>query len=308
MDAHVLFPAYVPEDVRHYVTRQLDQFTRLYSSSQEKLGELRQHAHDGDDEANQVEARNEARRSEYWVQAAARVRRIVSDSRLRNVFELLETELSGGNGYEGFFRAALNTDNDYSEFRDAHREASTLAQQIAVAADSLAHLLQQFERIGIGGPPEFFSVRELLRVADCTGVNVGKRGKWHADRSSLLGSDTVGERGNDRLKMIWASAPYAENLLRVMASAARRFEPYEDGPAGAALHSRQRNRKWEYLRAFIYELLNDGFRMSDPKISAAVAVMATVVLDDDVSDDDVRKATKRVADYMIEEWGGPLPD
>ncbi|OXI70124.1 hypothetical protein CFB81_16445 [Burkholderia sp. AU28863] len=308
MDAHVSFPAYVPEDVRHYVTRQLDQFSRLYSSSQEKLGELRQPACDGDDEAHQAETRNEARRSEYWVQAAARVRRIVLDSRLRNVFELLETELSGGNGYEGFFHAALNTNNDYSEFRDAHRDALTVAQEIAVVADRLAKLLGQFKRIGISGPPEFFSVRELLRMADCTGVSEGHRGRWLADGDSLLGSSVIDAPGNDRLKMLWKSAPPAENLIRVMASAARRFEPYEDGPAGAALNSRQRNRKWEYLRAFIYELLNNGFRVPDPKMTSAVAMTATIVLDNDVSDDDVRKATKRVADYMIEEWGGPLPD
>ncbi|RQZ76073.1 hypothetical protein DF052_02645 [Burkholderia glumae] len=307
MDAHVSFPAYVPEDVRHHVTSQLGQFSRLYRTSQQKLGELRAHAR-VDDEASQIDARNEARRAEYWLQAAARVRRIVLDSRLHDVFELLAVEVVGERGCGGFFRAALNSDNDYNEFRDAHREAATVARQIAVVADDLARLLQQFERIGIDGPPEFFSVRELLREAECFGTSAGRRGKWLVDRDWLLGGSGVDADVDETRKRWWKSAPHPQNLLQVMASAARRFEPYEDGPAGAALDSRQRNRKWEYLRAFIYELLNEGFRVSDQKITAAVAMVATVVLDEDVSDDDVRKATKRVADYIIEEWGGSLPD
>ncbi|CAG9208529.1 conserved hypothetical protein [Burkholderia gladioli] len=306
MDTHVSFPAYVPEDVRHYVTRQLDQFSRLYHASQQKLGELREHAH-ADDEANQIDVRNEARCSEYWVQAAARVRRIVLDPRLHDVFDLLSVDIGDEKGGGGFFHAALDTDNDYNEFRDAHREAATVAQRIAVAADDLARLLQQFERIGIEGPPEFSSVRELLRVAESFGADAGRRDKWLVDRDWLLGGRGVDADVDETRKRWWKSAPYPRSLLQVMASAARRFEPYEDGPAGAALDSRQRNRKWEYLRAFIYELLNDGFRVSDQKITAAVAVMAAVVLDDDVSDDDVRKATKRVADYIIDEWGGSLP-
>ncbi|WP_028228665.1 hypothetical protein [Paraburkholderia ferrariae] len=299
------FPEYVPEDIRHYVTRQLDQFSRLHDASQQKLGDLRRRADTGTDEADQVEVRNETKRRDYWVLAAARMQRIVSDLRLRTVFEQLEAEVSDGSECVSFFHAALNADNDYSEFRDANKEALSVAQQISVAADRLAEMLQQFERVGIGGPSEFFSVRELLRVADCTGVRAGRRQRWLADRDSLLGSSIADEPGNDdRLKMLWASAPLAEDLLRAMASAARRFEPYEDGPAGAALDSRQRNRKWEYLRAFIYELLDNGFRPSSPKISAAVAAMATVVLDtEDVTDDDVRKAVKRVAAYSTEEMG-----
>ncbi|MDN7602235.1 hypothetical protein [Burkholderia gladioli] len=308
MDTHVSFPAYVPEDVRHYVTEQLDLFCQFYGKSELRLRELRQLADTSNDEDDQIVLRHEARRSQHWVSAAALFRRVVFDSRLRSVFELLAPEVSGSSGYVSFFHIALNSDNNYDEFREAHKAALGVAKEIAVAADRLAKLLRQFKGIGISGPPEFFSVHELLRMADCTGVSPGHRGRWLADGDSLLGSSIIDAPGNDRLKMLWKSAPPAENLIRAMASAARRFEPYEDGPAGAALDSRQRNRKWEYLRAFIYELVNNGIKVKDPKMTSAIAMMATVVLDDDVSDDDVRKAIKRVKDYIIEEWGGPLPD
>jgi hypothetical protein len=304
MDKVASFPPYVPEEIRHYVTRQLAQFSRFQGESQQKLRELRQRVEASNDDAGRVELRNETRRSEHWVSAAALVERVVSDSRLHDVLKLLEVEINDGKKCAKFLHAALNSNNDYNEFRDANRDALDVARQISVAADHLAELLKQFERVGIGGPLEFFSLRELLRVSDDIGVSVERQRKWDASRDLLLSSDIVDESGNDRLKILWALAPSPENLLRVMASAARRFEPYKVGSTGAALDSRERNRKWEYLRAFIYELFGHGFLLSNQRVSAAVAIMAAIVLDvGDVSDDDVRKAVKRVENYLIAEMG-----
>jgi hypothetical protein len=92
-------------------------------------------------------------------------------------------------------------------------------------------------------------------------------------------------------------------LLDTLANAARSFNPSATGMIGAAIASRQRSPKTEYLRAF-GKLLSDehGFALTTP-IVKAMAITANVVInlpDVDVTYDDVRKALARLGVERLE--------
>lgn len=92
----------------------------------------------------------------------------------------------------------------------------------------------------------------------------------------------------------WSVAPSISELIMKIATVANSFEPKEYQLVGAALSTRQRSEKAEYLRAFGHLLQQNEIKPT-PSLREACAITATVVLDNPenaVTSDDVRKAIR----------------
>jgi len=110
------------------------------------------------------------------------------------------------------------------------------------------------------------------------------------------------EEARNTLRYAWGTAPDFSALLDTVAKAARGFKPSESGMIGAAIESRQRSPKTEYLRAFGNLLTAHSFALTTP-IMRAMATVANVVInlpDVDVTYDDVRKALARLGGKRLE--------
>ena len=108
------------------------------------------------------------------------------------------------------------------------------------------------------------------------------------------------------LRYAWGTAPDFSELLDTVTKAGRAFKPSESGMIGAAIESRQKSPKTEYLRAF-GNLLTDvhNFALTTP-IMQAMAIVANVVInlpDVDVTYDDVRKALAKLGGERLENSG-----
>jgi hypothetical protein len=95
------------------------------------------------------------------------------------------------------------------------------------------------------------------------------------------------------IRAIWQSAPSLSSILDTVKIAAQNWTPSEIGFIRAAIASRKKNPKTEYVRGF-GDLLKKthGFTLT-PQLMKAMALTATVVITDKdlvVTYDDVRKA------------------
>ena len=114
------------------------------------------------------------------------------------------------------------------------------------------------------------------------------------------------EKARNMLRYAWGTAPDFSALLNTMADAARAFKPSESGMIGAAIESRQKSPKTEYVRAFA-NLLTEvhKFELTAP-VHKAIAFVANVVInqpDVDVTSEDVRKALARPSGERMENSG-----
>ena len=270
------------------------------------------------------------------------LRRFAHDSRMRDAFALLTREFTDDKQWREFIHAAWAAKIDFSKFRESRKRAEELKDEVADAADGLAKLIQQFSEIGIGGPDEFYSVPELLRHTDNHDMQGHNLSMWRAMRHYVLGdpprrdvpeSEPAKEYSNqseppeivrviivpyekteidpeeetrNTLRYAWGTAPDLSALLGTVATAARGFKPSESGMIGAAIASRQRSAKTEYLRAF-GNLLTDAHKFSlTTAIMQAMAIVANVAInlpDVDVTSDDVRKALARLGGGQLENSG-----
>jgi hypothetical protein len=104
------------------------------------------------------------------------------------------------------------------------------------------------------------------------------------------------EEARNTLHYAWGVSPDFSELLDTVARAARDFEPSESGMIGAAIAKREKNNKTEYLRAF-GKLLTDVHHLTlTGPVMKAMAILASVVIDVDVTYDDVRKALPKPGD------------
>lgn len=261
----------------------------------------------------------------------ASIKRLVFDERMKIAYQILANVFFGDKDSErqkkidGFFYAAWSAWLDFSPYRERLKQAAELRDEITKTANKLADLLDRIGKTGVMCPSEFFSVHELLRNTD----NYKKIGynpvSWTAVRGYLLGETprrktneatqnqnelpvttelvveffSIDENPNidpaeqvrNTLRYAWEKSPPLSALLMTVSKAAKDFEPKETGLIGAALASRQRNVKTEYLRAF-GNLLTEQHRLTlTTDIMKAMAIAATVVINNygDVSEDDVRK-------------------
>lgn len=105
------------------------------------------------------------------------------------------------------------------------------------------------------------------------------------------------EQERNAIRYGWGTAPHLPSLLDTVAKAAQQWKPSADGFIDAAIASRQRSPKTEYLRAFGNLLIDiHKFTLTTP-IMRAIATTANVVInlpDVDVTYDDVRKALAKL--------------
>jgi hypothetical protein len=259
------------------------------------------------------------------------LRRLAHDARMREAFALLTGEFTVDEQWRNFIHAAWAARVDYSKYRDRRKRADELRTEIAGAAEVLANLIRRFADTGVSGPGEFYSIPELLRQTDNHEMQEHNLHMWRSMRRYVLGDlprddvpemepkseagkplppleivivpagekaeiDPV-EEARNTLRYAWGTAPNFSALLNTVAKAARDFKPSESGMIGAAIESRQRSPKTEYLRAF-GNLLTDGhgFALTTP-VMQAMAIVANVVInlpDVDVTYDDVRKALAKL--------------
>ncbi len=251
---------------------------------------------------------------------------------MRDAYALLTRVFTDDGQWSIFISAAMAARIDFAPYRDRLKRAAELKGEIADAAETLSKLIRQFSETGTNGPGEFYSILELLQQTDNHEMQGHNLHMWRSMRQHVIGDLTrrdvpetkpVGEsslpimpliemvfvpmgekaeidqmeEAQNMLRYAWETAPDFSALLGTMANAARRFKPSESGCIGAAIESRQKSPKTEYLRAF-GNLLTDvhNFTLTTP-IMKAMAIVANVVFnlpdDVDVTYDDVRKALKR---------------
>ncbi|MES2770396.1 MAG: hypothetical protein V4623_00170 [Pseudomonadota bacterium] len=255
------------------------------------------------------------------------LRRLANDARMAKAFSLLTREFTDDRQWQGFIYAAWAARVDFAKYRDRLKRAAELKNAIADAAETLAKLIRQLSETGINCPDEFYSIPELLRQTDNHESHGHNLDMWRSMRERVLGdlprrvvSETKpieesgepptleivrvflapgekaeiapGEAARNMLCYAWGTAPDFPALLDTVAKAGRSFKPSESGMIGAAIESRQRSLKTEYLRAF-GNLLTDvhRFTLTTP-IKKAIAIVANVVInlpDVDVTYNDVRQ-------------------
>ena len=260
------------------------------------------------------------------------LRRLSQDSRMRDAFALLTREFSHDTEWRQFIHAAWAARMNFQMYRDQLKRGADLSGQIADAAQTLAGLLRQFSGAGIWGPDEFYSIPELLKKTD----HYEMPGPWQCVRPTVLGdnprSDTPGsepteddgtvpiierifiepgdvpeidpkEEGRNMLRYAWSKAPDLPTLLDTVEKSARSFKPSISGMIGAAIQSRQRSQKTEYLRGFGHLLVNEyGFTLTTT-IMQAMAIVGDVVINSPeigVTYDDVRKVMAKSINWTPE--------
>lgn len=326
------FPAYVPAAVRDFITflvegkeRGWEGLAACVVKAEQELSEIRQ----------AIEVRTWRNENEYvvglrWKEAEAQknrssliddlecLRRLIHDARMRDAYALLTLEISDDEQWRCLINAAYVARDDFAEWRNHLKQADEAKEKIADAADKLAGLIENFSKNGVEGPPEFYSVRALLRITECDGPSENNRYIWQAVRKDVLGerrkelepdkqqqfdlpSPEFGEgsrRPNFRIPRIrfvssqdvvehdplaalrygWEKAPQLPALLRTVAKLARDFEPREDGVIGAVVNTRQGSTKTAYIRALAYLLYNARKFALTNRLMRAMAIIANVVI------------------------------
>jgi len=268
------------------------------------------------------------------------LQRLAHDARMRDAFALLTREFTDDIQWRNFIYAAWSARVDFAKYRDRLKRAAELKGEIADAAEILAKLIRQFSETGINGPGEFYSIPELLRQTDNHEMQDHNLQMWRSMRRHVLGDlprrdvpekrparessepmppieivfVPMGEKAEidpkeearNMLGYAWGTAPDFSALLDTVAKAGRAFKPSETGMIGAAIESRQRSPKTEYLRAF-GNLLTDVHRFAlTTQAMQAMAIVANVVInlpDVDVTYDDVRKALAKLGGERLENSG-----
>jgi hypothetical protein len=266
------------------------------------------------------------------------LQRLAYDARMRDAFALLTRAFTDDKQWRNFIYAAWAARVDFAKYRDRLKRAAELKGDIADAAEKLAKLIRQFSETGINGPGEFYSIPELLRQTDNQEMQGQNLAMWRSKRQHVLGElprkdipeakpaeeggepPTVEivrvflvpeekaeidpkEEARNMLRYAWGTAPDFSELLDTVTKAGRAFKPSESGMIGAAIESRQKSPKTEYLRAFGNLLTNvHNFALTTP-IMQAMAIVANVAInlpDVDVTYDDVRKALAKLGGERLE--------
>ena len=271
------------------------------------------------------------------------LKRLACDERMAEAFALLAKGFTDDAQWRYFIYTAWASRMDFAKYRDRLKRAEELKSEIADAAEKLAKKIGQFAETGTMGPDEFYSIPVLLRQTDNCEMQNHNLHMWRSMRHHVLGDpprrnisdakaaklaeagaeylpgvkiivvamdentkiDTE-EEARNMLRYAWGTSPYFSALLGTMAKAARAFKPGESGMIGAAIQSRQKNPKTEYLRAFGSHLTNTYNFQLTPSIMNAMAIVATVVInlpDVVVTYDDVRKALPKLGDNRSQNQG-----
>jgi len=331
------FPPYVPNAVRVSMARMLegrDSWQAALESANATLTCLEQRrADDPHDDALRIEHAESVAHRDHLAAEVTCLQRLVHDARMRPAYARLVGALNADKQLSGFIDAAWAARMDYGKHRDRMKAADDLAREVAAAAGVLADLLRKAESFaGPMLPSEFFGIRSLLKNTEhdredrdfhmWPGMRryiLGERDprSTSADESLQLPDDEAPrkieirfvapgeadalspeEEQRNMLCYAWGTAPSMARIIATMQREALAYVPAESGAIGAALASRKRNRKTEYLRAFD-ALLSDVHHIDrTAEVINAMAITASVVLndpDDAVTPGDVRSALIRKA-------------
>lgn len=254
------------------------------------------------------------------------LKRLASDERMQKVFERLATEFTNDKKWCDFIDTAFDAHINFSKYREQLKRVAELKENVANTAEKLAKLIRQLSEIG-QVPSAFHSIPYLLENTDNTKARNHNLQMWRSMRRYILGINTRNGEDNklegnkislpefnihfvspgDSVKIdpdeerintliyAWNTAPDLADLLDTVAKDGRNFKPSETGMIEAAINSRQKNTKTEYLRAFGYSWHTVKNNELTPSIMHAIAITADVVLnlpDCSVTYDDARKTLK----------------
>lgn len=295
-----------------------EQFDSAVSDDDSYLSELRKKRREAEEHRNYLSADVEC------------LQRLAGDVRMKEAYIMLADQQFTEEQRIGLISAAWAARIDYTKYRDRVKAAKDLKLQISNAAAALSQLLQDFSATGINGPSEFYSIADLLRATDNFDGGGRNLMMWQAMRSVVLGDrpknmdtsqvipskarsvaredleisvrflgpneksiiDPV-DQARNALRYAWGVAPELSGLLDTLSVTAQSFEPNEFGMVGAAISTRQKSMKTEYVRAFA-TLLTDVHGLTlTVLVKDLIAKVANVVLNDgeiDVTYDDVKKA------------------
>ncbi len=328
------YPNYVPAGARREISRILELGQDLLTGTKMLVAEHDQSAADRirnhTSEATKLARQKiEAVRYRDGLAADARfLHRLATDERMREVYAILTREFSTDEQWGDFVYNAWAANISFDQYRETLNQIRELVVQIADTAEKLAQLLRKASRTNPSlCPHEFSSIPALLRITENPENEGRDRTAWHAVRDRLAGFAPPGrvqdrEQTQPELKTepvceassfisdAWSVAPPFTALLDALASVARYSKPREPnlteaerdyelrefGMIGAAINSRQRNRKTEYLRAFGHLQIECNVAFT-PGVVRAMAITATVAVncaDVVASEDDVRKALAKV--------------
>ena len=319
------YPCYVPEAAGFYISELLEGpmgWQEALDSAEEALASIPRDRINSDEHRKRLAEAQEYR--DELAESVACLKRLLQDHRMKEPYDLLASEFTEKEQWERFIHAAWGTNLDYSTYRDSLKRAAELTQKIGKTADKLAKLIRQTGDTGYSFfPSEFFSVEQLLRETQSgenrpTDMHLWKGLKGHLfgdlprtvtrkpasqepnDGTLSIQIVTVSEANIDPLeknrastKYIWGIAPKMPACLETMARVALQFKPTEAGVIGAAIGTRQRNIKTEYIRAFGQIVTESQELELGPIMMKAMASVANVVInlpEVDVTYDDVRKA------------------
>ena len=295
-----------------------EQFDNAVSQDDSYLSELRKKRREAEEHRNYLSADVEC------------LQRLAGDKRMKEAYVMLADQQFTEEQRCGLISAAWAARIDYTKYRDRVKAAKALRLQISSAATALSQLLQDFSATGINGPSEFYSIPDLLRATDNFDGGGRNLMMWQAMRSVVLGDrpkkrdtskgipanarnvarenleisvrflgpnekpiiDPV-DQARNALRYAWGVAPELSGLLATLSVTAQSFEPNEFGMIGAAISTRQKSMKTEYVRAFATLLADVHGVTLTALVKDLIAKVANVVLNDgeiDVTYDDVRKA------------------
>ena len=320
------YPDFVPDAARSYLSTSLEGnswepigWKATLREKDEYLASLKSGGANTDEQRRQI-AEAQADRDDV-ANSVACLQRLAQDNRMEEPYQLLSGEFTEDQQWEGFIHAAWAAQLDYSKYRDRVKRTVELKEKIAQKAEELAKLIHQIGEIGIILPNEFFSMNELLMQTDSGEQRTSDRYLWRGLKKHVLGSPperreaalmpknppvikiefvsakaaeiSPKEKKQIDMRYIWNTAPTLPACLETIANVARRFEPRETKFIDAAIQTRQRSIKTEYIRAFAKIMAEYQVSISTTKIMKAMAMVANVVINlpgVDVSYDDVRKA------------------
>lgn len=295
-----------------------EQFDNAVSQDDSCLSELRKKRREAQEHRNYLSADVEC------------LQRLAGDKRMKEAYFMLTDQQFSEGQRSGLISAAWAARIDYTKYRDRVKAAKALRLQISSAATALSQLLQDFSATGINGPSEFHSIPDLLRASENFDRGGRNLMTWQAMRSVVLGDwpknrDTSrgipanpykfakedleisvrflgpnenpiidpDDQARNALRYAWGVAPELSGLLDTLSVTAQSFEPNEFGMIGAAISTRQKSMKTEYVRAFATLLVDVHGVTLTALVKDLIAKVANVVLNDgeiDVTYDDVRKA------------------
>ncbi|MGC9456621.1 MAG: hypothetical protein ACP5DC_03770 [Halothiobacillaceae bacterium] len=320
-------PDFVPEAARSYISALLEGdswepmgWRAVLDSAEEALSSLKSNGTNTDEQRKQI-AEAKAHRDEV-ADSVACLERLAIDERMKKPYQLLAEEFTENQQWERFIHAAWAARMDYSKYRDRVKRATEVKGKIAQKAEELAALIRQIGDTGVDAPGELFSMAELLRQTDSGERRPSDRILWRGLRKHVLGdlperestelmqnhpikiervaAENVQispeEQARNTARYSWGIAPSVPACLETIANVARQFRPKETGAIGAAIQTRQRSDKTEYVRAFGQIMEQSQGRTLTVITLKAMALVANVVInlpDVDVSYDDVRKALEK---------------